>query len=225
MRRRYFCVVVSSFLAGCSASGLSESDTVATDVERDEPSDQGGGNGGELDSGVSDGAADVFAWWRLDADLSIDGGDLTPAGSALQAAMLDPSGVELCVIQGVAGTVTPVLTLPDELLVAWWSLEDIEWSGGCVEELEDAVLPAAFSVGVGVLHPEIVAVLDGMPEATGAVMDSLNGAYAQFDDGGTIYVFGAVGPSEAWAGAGGAAEDAPLMDGTWELRGAYGFPL
>lgn len=223
MRRRILCCVVLMSLAACSAGD--DHALAADQAEESDGDSESDAGGGAFDSGVSDDAGGGFSWWRLDADLEIVGGVLTPDASTLQAALLDDTGAELCVLAGVPGSAPPFLTLPDELLVAWWSLEAIGWSGDCIDELGPAMLPVTFSLGVGAMHPEIVAVLDGMPEASGDATEALNGAFAQFGDGETIYVFGAVGPAAAWAGEGDPSEEAPLADGVWELRGAYGFPL
>ena len=216
-------VVAVSLLVACS-SGMDKAQGVDDADAEDDAWDEDAG-GGSFDTGATDDAEPGFSWWRLDADIVIAGGDVDPAESTLNASLLDASGVELCVLEGAQEVVTPSLTLPDELIVAWWTLGGIAWSGDCAEPGGTELLPDTLSLGVGSLHPEIVAVLDSMPEATGGAAGALNGAYAQFRDGETIYVFGAVGPAGAWAGEGAVAESAPLVDGTWELRGAYGFPL
>lgn len=224
MRRRTPFIVVLPLLAACS-SGAKGLDMAGADTaEQDEASD-GGAGGGNWDSGGAEDAEEGAAFWRLDADLQITAGDLAVDGTGLQATLLDDTGVELCTLAGTPAEVTPFLTLPDELLITWWSVSAVSWQGDCAQDPGGSMLPDSLALGVGELHPEIVAVLDGMPEADDGAGGALNGAYAQLAEGGTLYVFGAVGPSTAWLGEGEAATTAPISDGVWELRGAYSFPL
>jgi hypothetical protein len=225
MRRRHLCAVVLLLTVGCSSADKADDAGAEQDEADDEASDAGGGADG-WDSGMVEDGAEGYTWWRLDADLQVAGGDLAADGVVLRAGLLDAVGSELCTVEGIPAEATPFFTMPDELIFTWWALSGITWDGGdCASDSDLSLLPVSLSFGVGALHPEIVAVLDGMPEAAAGASGGLNGAYAQLAEGGTIYVFGAVGPGEAWAGGGEPATQAPLADGTWELRGAYGFPL
>lgn len=220
MRRRLHVFVVILSLAACSDTSKRQQDQRA-EGSNGAGADDGGG-GVDLDSGLSSDAFDGYLWWRLDADLMLADGDVEAGESELRAALLDASGAEACSAVATPSEVSSVPTLPNEALVTWWSLSDLVWADDCAI---DAGLPLSLSLGVGGLHPEIVAVLDGMPEASGDAGATLNGAYAQLPGGDSIYVFGAAGLGPAWSGEGEVAATAPLSDGTWELRGAYGFPL
>ena len=92
-------------------------------------------------------------------------------------------------------------------------------------EWEDPLGGRSFQLGVGEMHPEVVAVLDSLDGLGDGAESSLNGAYASFDGGDTLYVFGVAGSLAAYEGAGLSAEEAPLPDGTWIVRGLYAFNL
>lgn len=220
MRRRSYVFVVSLALYACGDTAKRQQQEMA-----DRPDGMGADDGGgsvDLDSGLSGDGFDGFMWWRLDADLVLADGDIQTDESEFRAALLDSSGAEACSAAAILNEATSIPTVPDEALVTWWSFADVTWADGCAD---DAGLPLSLSLGVGGLHPEIVAVLDSMPEASVGAGTALNGAYAQLEGSDSLYVFGAVGLAPAWAGDGEAAASAPLADGMWELRGAYGFPL
>ena len=222
MRRHGLLLVTLFHLVGCSSTDSAGQSNKVDDPREDDAA--GGSDGGGLDSGL-DGSGEEFSWWRLDADLVVVEGELSVEGSRFSAALLDDAGIQVCVVDAAPGDVTPFLVMPDELVLAWWEVGGLQWTGDCPEGWNPSELPDAFHIGVGLMHPEITAVIDAMPEVGEGGGESLNAAYAQFPGVDAVYVFGAVGPAEAWDGAGAPASVAPLADGTWELRGAYGFPL
>lgn len=222
MRPQWTALLLMTMTTGCASYELSRDDRVQGAGSDGDASS--GSDGGGFDSAVGS-LDDRYSWWRLDADLHLDEGTVTAEDSSLMVGVLDDTGVELCSMVGSVGTAASSLVLPDEVLLTWWVLDGIVWSGNCVPGPAVERLPAALSIGVGFMHPEIEAVLDGMPELVAGAGAGLNGGYAQLPGDDTVYVFGAVGPVSAWSGGGEPATEVPLEDGVWQVRGAYGFPL
>jgi hypothetical protein len=213
MERTWMACVL---LAACSAKSM--------DLENAEAQDTWQGNdGADGDSGGSADELEGPMWWRLDADLVVSSGDIVAADSTLSVTPLNADGVELCVATGAPGAVIPVFPVPDDLLVTWWEVTDISWSPDCdVVDAESATLES-LSLGVGAMHPDILAVLGTLPGVSDGAEGTLNGAYARVEIDGPIYVFGVAGPSAAFAGDAGPVASAPLTDGDWQVRGAYTF--
>ena len=87
-------------------------------------------------------------------------------------------------------------------------------------------LPSQIYLGVGALHPELIAVAGRVPEIPESGPETLNGAYARIGSSTEdIWVFGFAGDVPAWEGTSGPSSVAPLPDGIWTLAGVYGFPL
>ncbi len=210
-------------VAGCS-SGL-ESSRKAEQGDTGFGSAGGAEEDGGADSGATDALGESASWWRLDADLVLVGGDVVASSSPLTATLLSSEREVVCEMTATAERFTPVRPLPDALLVTWWSVEALGWSGECVDRDLGEAVPVALHLGLGTLHPEIEAVLGTVALASDGAADSLNGAYASFEGSDTIYVFGAGGPVEAWAGDAEPATVEPLVDGVWSVRGAYSFPV
>lgn len=212
------------FLAGCSSGDRAD----LAGATADTANDAGAGGGDEessWDSGLEEDDAAVPAWWRLDAEVVVSGGDVDAAASRLEVTLVGEDEASTCTVSGTAGRYTPVRPLPDELLVTWWSVESIAWSGECADLGYADALPSEIELGIGALHPEIEAVLGTVALAEAGSEATLNSAYATIDGSDTIYVFGAAGLSEAWTGAGEPATSEPLADGTWSVRAAYAFLL
>jgi len=190
-----------------------------------------------LDSGIGDQAisgsmpdseAAIFepAWWRLSAALRVVAGQLAAGGSELEVAVLDRDGIGICTEFFLVESTNTEPTSPDPAILVWWSIERGEGSGECAAYVDLSVLPRRFFLGVGELHPELVAVAGRLEEIPASGTTTLNGAYARLDSGvDDVWVYGFAGDEAAWDGRSGPAMVAPLADGTWTLAGYYGFPL
>ena len=143
----------------------------------------------------------------------------------MSVVVLDDTGAELCSLSAPLSSAEPEADPPQEWIITWWQVSVDAWEGDCDVWDTGELIPREMVVGIGRLHPEIAAVVGRMSDYTGSSPLSLNGSYARFADAETLLVFGAAGLAQAWQGEGEAAEAAPLPDGLWLVRGAYGFPI
>lgn len=210
----YACLVM---LAGCAISkgGDAGSDTGT------------GENFDTFDTGDSgqDGDGPVPTWWTLSATLEIASGAVVSESSTVEVTVLDQEHAAICSVLAASPSVLASDELPDPTLFTWWRLGSMEWSDGCASHDVVVPTPSRFLLGVGEMHPEILAVLGSLGDVSDSAATSLNSAYASFDSGETIYVFGAAGLVVAYDGVGEALTGPPLTDGTWLVRPIYPFPL
>jgi hypothetical protein len=73
------------------------------------------------------------------------------------------------------------------------------------------------------MHPEIVAVLDNLDQAEAGSEDSLSSAFASFDSGESLLVFGTGGTAEQYAGT--SAEAVELVNGSLFIYPLYPFVI
>lgn len=166
------------------------------------------------------------SWWRLKASLRVVAGQLVASGSELEVTVLDRDGTELCTELFLVESTNTVPALPDPSILVWWSVERGEGSGECTAVVDLTSLPSQIYLGVGALHPELIAVAGRVPEIPDSGPETLNGAYARIGSSmQDIWVFGFAGDVPAWEGTAGPSSVAPLPDGIWTLAGVYGFPL
>ncbi|NOY25908.1 MAG: hypothetical protein GXP62_08560, partial [Oligoflexia bacterium] len=132
---------------------------------------------------------------------------------------------ETCSETVALAELTDLETPPSDMVLTWWELSWDSTDLACFLEGEGAG-DQPFRLGVGLMHPEMVAVLDVVDEvSTTAAAGSLNAAYLQLNGDDRLLVYGVAGPAAAYAGYGKPADQAPLADGTWLIRGAYSLPL
>ena len=118
-----------------------------------------------------------------------------------------------------------VVELPDDDVEAWWSilLESGE-ADSCEAAGVSGPLPESFSLGLGPLQPEVVAVLDS--EAGEAPPDPVDAKsiFASFD-GGDVWVFGVatMKPEPGVGAPPGDTERFGVSDGLWRFRAVYPF--
>ncbi|MCB9777793.1 MAG: hypothetical protein H6742_04455 [Alphaproteobacteria bacterium] len=201
------------FAAGCSGMA----DKAGADDSQDV--DPGGGDtadgGGDVDSGESP------EWWRLEADLWVEDGVPVLDETVLRLSVL--LGTD-CVDELAADSVVVLDDLPHETVYTWWELALPADGWSCLAAGEGP-RPGPIRLGVGAMHPEVLAVLGSMADVEGDASSSLNGAYLQLPDSDELLVFGAAGPEAAWAGEGTAVVDGTLETGSWWVRTAYSFPM
>ena len=204
-------------LAGCSASK-------GGDVFADTGSAEGLDTGDAGDS-AADGGEGEPAWWLLSATIEISDGAVVDETSTLQVQVLDKKHLVICTVLAASPSVTAAEIAPDPAVYTWWRMNGLQWTDDCDALGVELPAPSHFYLGVGEMHPEILAVLGTLDDVEEGAADALNAAYASFDDGDTIYVYGAAGPVVAYDGIGEALTAPPLTDGTWLLRPIYPFPL
>lgn len=214
MRRGFFVFVAlwgSGSLGGCAESSLDNKGGTGFDSGF---FDTGGYDTGD---GESDSATPV--WWRLGATLLLEDGDIDDEESTLDLSLSAEDGVLICEEELPLVRSTFSSGTPDEVVLAWWRMTTSEPTGACAEWATP--LPDTIYLGIGELHPDILASLDLLGLAS--VSDSLNGAYVSLDGGETVYVYGVAGSAAAFSGESPAADELPLFDATWTVLAVYPF--
>lgn len=220
--------LILALSSGCSI-GAKSADEQASDAagafsDTAEGDATTGGSGG-FDSGEP---LEDAAWWRLGAAITLDeptdesGGLVTNAvGGVVTVESLDAGGVVRC--EGQADiTRFNLLSAPEPEVLVWWQVNLGAWTGTCADAGVQVPL-TSLQLGVGALHPELLAVLGTVESAVDGSEESLNGAYARVESGASVYVFGVAGTAEAYAGLGSTALEAPLAAGDWVIEPAYSF--
>ena len=195
-----------------------DGDGAATGADTGGGADAGGGADGAEDTGP---VIEAAAWWRLRSHIVVVGGAPQSSGGQLEVSSYDGALNLRCDATASIARVSELVASEPELVV-WWQVVAGEWSGTCVD-WEQPVPVASVQLGVGEMHPEIIAVLDTVEGASAGSDGSLNGAYARVESAGDIVVFGAAGLPAGFAGTGTPADAAPLADGTWTFAPAYSF--
>lgn len=185
-----------------------------------------GGDDGSVDDTASDAGTDedMGTYWSLDADLLIEGGLVDAERSTIYLGRRR-SGEQTCVDEVVPASVVAIEELPHETVLTWW---EITWGVDALLCFEGGKGGASQPVllGVGLMHPEIEAVVDSVEDVSDPqAAQALNGAYVQLAGDERLLVYGAAGPDLAWVGKGKPATSAPLSDGLWLVRTAYSLPL
>jgi hypothetical protein len=142
-------------------------------------------------------------------------------GGRLTLVSLDESESVRCSAEAEIERLT-LLTNPEPEVYAWWLVVAGNWTGSCAD-LGVPVPVSTLQLGIGVLHPELRAVLGSVEAAAAGSERTLNGAYARFDAASPVYAFGLAGPAGAFGGVGDAAVEPPLAAGTWQVEPAYSF--
>jgi hypothetical protein len=177
-----------------------------------------GGDGESADDNDTAVGFSEPAYWSMDAVLSLSEGELQEA--SLQASVLDQDLETLCA-QTYAVEASSAEEVPHESVISWWELSPGEGEGDCADTA--LPLPAPLWIGVGALVADLEALLG--PAELDTASESLNGAYASFDAGQTLYVYGVAGTDAAFEGSIEPATEAPLADGSWTLVPLFTFPL
>lgn len=219
MRKRMAVCAASMLGLGCSANNNFGPN--GNDVE--------GGDAGQSDTGDNMGGNDLgeSTHWRLSAEIRVSGGVPIAAESALVVDLVevDADGLESgCGAVADVATLLDAGALPDDRwLLTWWQVTPSTWGGDCNPDQLAVFDIGQFGLGVGLLHPELAAVLGTMESADPGAEHSLSGAYASFDAGESILAYGAAGLPAAFAGESEAPSSAPLDDGLWRLEPLYSF--
>lgn len=213
--KRTFLSLVVVLASGCSAynmkadAGSSFGDSASVDTGDTEGDDH-------LDGEV--------AWWALGAGIQVTEGTIDLAATSLEIEARQDDGTPICAIESAPQSLTTMAEYPEGLgMVGWWLIQPGEWFGDCGSMEIESPVDRSFLLGVGAMHPEMVAVLGSVEAAADGSEETLNGAYASFDGGATIYIFGVAGPAEAFAAEGAPAEALPLADGVWTVLPIYPF--
>lgn len=214
MRRRSIPLVLC--VAGsfaCSPGDRNKSDGTANDSGGD-VFDTGPGDDG-------DGVSDQPVYLRVGGLLQVTAGAVEVGDSQLQQELLNEDAELLCDDVLAVNEASAEATDEESALLGWWELALDPPLSDCAS-LEDAS-PTSLFLGIGLMDPEIVAAL--APKGLKEAADSLYAAYASFDKGVHIYVFGVAGlPAQYEADAEAPPVDG-LADGLYDVRGIYTFKL
>ena len=213
-------------ISGCAESSLEvvreQGDSADTATESTVPEDDG--DGSDTDA-VEDGPDVAAAYWSLDGELVIVGGQPALESSTFELEAFATDATTVCTLAAklvlAAETAAPE---GDPGLVGWWSVafadasEDGE-DGSCA-----SVLPTELSMGFGPLDERLNSALVAAQWDLATV--SGFGLYAQYPSSDpTLYVFGLAGTAPQLAGDEAAPADAPVPDGTYALHSLYLLPL
>jgi len=213
MRPTLILLSLSLLGAGCdsggSATGFWEADT-------------GSANGVD-DAETYDTAQDtgIFVapqWWRLSAGLILSEGVPIAEKSTLSLELIGSKDEQLC-FQEFTVKAVESLEPTHESIVTWWRLTPTPLDTLC--GIYDTPLSESILIGVGVMHPDILAAISSI--STISADAPLNAAYAAVDDTEQIYVYGVAGTPASYEGEGEVAIEAPLEDGIWQLEPVYRF--
>ena len=195
MRHRRLLFLALAALTACSSSDTLRSSELS-DTGWGDPESDGGVD--TAPGGLSE--AVEAAWWWLSADLSVESGQIASEGSSLSADFLDDERNVICSVSAPLGASVREEVVPHESVSYWWTVSIEAWGDGCDEHLELSAMPLEFQLGLGAMHPEILAVLDNLVQAQEGSESMLQGAYASFDSGKSLFVFGAGGTAMDFAG-------------------------
>lgn len=214
MRRKFWCALTGALVVGgCSGSqnkgGFADSAGGAWDT------------GSVVDTGVDLEDSDDPVWWRLGAVISIWESEALPDESALGLALEKEDGTTLCEESLALSLLEAQPETPDPSILVWWEAAQSDPEGSCAEW--PTPVPTPLLLGIGAMHPEILARLE--PEGLEAGADSLNASYISLDRGETIFVYGVAGTTAAYLGDAEPALEAPLVDGVWIIRAIYPFAI
>ena len=169
------------------------------------------------DSGLMDSGQQLPSWWTMGASLSVVEGVPDAKASTLTLSVLDDALLPYCDATAAVASAT-ALDPPHPDVFAWWALT-WEPAVGCEGILFP--LPENVLLGVGAMHPEVLARLTVADVPAPAM---LNGAYTSLDSLSTLLVYGAAGQPAAWKGKAGPV-DLALPDGTWTIAPVFSFEL
>lgn len=181
---------------------------------------------GDMDEGEDPSAEVVPLAWELGGQLALDSDLIVEGDSKLEIRLIGEDLSVLCddTVEIETATAMDATQYPESTLVGWWRIfVGDPTPNGCFTEDFEFPVPVPMLIGIGPMHPEIVAAVGAIP-GLGSV-DSLNGVYTSMDGGETVWVFGVIGTMEAYSGLDGPAESAPLSDGTWTIEPVYSLPL
>lgn len=165
------------------------------------------------------GLSEDIAWWQLSGQLQVTAGQLDPKQTILQISLLTEALERVCA-ESFSLSVQLEATLPHPDIYAWWLVSLGDGDGGC----DGKNTPdTPFYVGIGAMYADILPRL--LDDADIVDPTALNGAYASFDEGETLLVFGASGLAETWSDGGAPVEKPPIPDGTWRIEPVYTFEL
>jgi hypothetical protein len=208
--------VVLCVALGC-ASG-SEGRSNWTDEDGDEPETAGD----DADTALDESSEAEAVWWRLSADLDIAAGEIIAERSSISAEILDEERFVICSVSASVASGARESELPHETIFEWWTVSVEDWGDGCSGTLDLSSLPVEFQLGLGEMHPEILAVLDNLVQAEDGSEQVLHGAFASFDFSESLLVFGAGGTTADFAGES-SDEDESGLSGTYFIHPLYPF--
>ena len=204
--------------AGVGCASGSEDQRRLTNEEGGEPS----ADGDDADTAVDESSQAEAVWWRLSADLDIAAGEISAGRSSFGAEILDEERYVICSVSASLASGVRESEPPHETIFDWWTVSVEDWGDGCMGDLDIASLPVEFQIGLGEMHPEILAVLDNLVQAEDGSEQILHGAFASFDSSESLLVFGAGGTTADFAGESSEEEESGLS-GAYFIHPLYPF--
>ena len=206
----------------CGEEKDRESAARATAEMQDDATDTGSWSGGDAEDSEYQATPDA---WTLSGELVVEGGLLSAERSTVTAEVVDAMGAVICHENAGVTSSARVVEPPDDDVEAWWSvLLEAGDADNCEAAGVAGPLPESLSLGLGPLHPEVVAVLDSdAGEAPPEPVDAKS-IFASFD-GGEVWVFGVatMKPEPGVATPDGDADRFGVADGLWRFRAVYPF--
>ncbi|MDG1479303.1 MAG: hypothetical protein P8R54_06910 [Myxococcota bacterium] len=175
-----------------------------------------------IDTGTSSaetGLTEDIAWWQLSGQLQVVTGLLVPEQTILQISLLTEALEPVCT-ESFSLSAQLEATLPHPDIYAWWLVSLGDGDGGCAGK---STPDTPFYLGIGAMYADILPGLLDVPDIVAP--EALNGAYASFDEGETLLVFGASGLAETWSAGGAPVEKPPIPDGIWRIEPVYTFEI
>jgi len=180
--------------------------------------------GAELEPGAD--AYEEPSYWRMSGTLLVNEGQIQSELSFLQVSIIGDAGSELCLDSiGIASSSRQGES-PEPGVQAWWRVMRTEpESGSCLAEEYSMPLPKPVYVGLGAMHPEILAVLAGETDRDSVEGSRMRSVYASMGAAADVWVFGVAETTseeevEIDPSTGGVS-----VDGNWKFEGLYSFPL
>lgn len=204
-----------ALLPSCtSLEGTGRIDSSDTAASADDTAD-------DSDTMSADSGAQTPAWYTVGATANLSGGALTALTVNYTLLPETPSDGPIC--ESLRAPISAIdVPSPDAAIYHWWLVELPQDDGAC-EGAEG--LPTTLLLGLGALHPDIVAGLKD--DADQAAAGSLYGAYIATDGVGedgqaeAIYVYGYAGTAADLAGETIPVTAPPAPDGDYSLTPVY----
>ena len=211
--------IVCGIAAGCSDAKMSMGEV-----------DESAMSASEADTAAApdEGAefSETPAHWKLSGTLLVNEGAIQTDLSFLRVSIVGDEGGELCTDSIGISASSRQSEAPEAGVQAWWEVTRTEPDGASCLSMEYSLpLPKPVFIGLGAMHPEIEAVLAGVPDHTQTEGSRLRSVYVAMAEDSAVWVFGyAETTSEE------EVEIDPItggisVDGNWKFDGLYSFPF
>ena len=184
----------------------------------------------EMDTASFDGeAADRLeqpAHWRLSGTLLVNDGLIQPELSFLRVVIMGDADGALCDDNvGIVGSVRQS-EVPEGGVHAWWEVEGTNpEESSCLRDVYSNPLPSPVYLGIGAMHPEIEAVVAGIPDLDTVEGSRIRSVYAAMAQDASVWVFGMAETSSEEETDIDPRTGSISVDGNWKFSAVYSFQL